>query len=139
MRYLTTCMLLICLLAGPASAEKSPKTAFFLSLLVPGLGEIYSGATWRGAGFMAVEGLTWAAYFSWRARGNDLKADFRVFADQHWNESQYFAWQAYNQSQPESNQYYETEHLPASDLAMATTSGCAPAMRRPRASSAKGR
>jgi len=113
MRYLTVTLLLTSLLIGPASAqEKSPKTAFFLSLLVPGLGELYSGAKWRAAGFMASEGLTWLAYFSWRSKGNDLKADFRLFADQHWNVSRYHAWQAYNQAQPVSQQYYETEHLP---------------------------
>jgi hypothetical protein len=114
MRYLTTGILLFGLLLGSASAQdKSPKAAFFLSLLVPGLGELYSGAKWRAAGFMTSEGLTWLAYFSWRSKGNDLKADFRVFADQHWSESTYFAWQAYNQAQPESQQYFETEHLPA--------------------------
>ena len=116
MRYLTTGILVFGLLLGSASAQdKSPKTAFFLSLMVPGLGELYSGAKWRAAGFMASEGLTWLAYFSWRSKGNDLKADFRVFADQHWSEAQYRAWQAYNRSQPESQQYYETETLPAKD------------------------
>lgn len=113
MRYLTIALLLCGLLIGPASAqEKSPKKAFFLSLLVPGLGELYSGAKWRAAGFMAAEGLTWLAYVSWRSKGNDLKADFRTFADQHWSEATYRAWQAYNQSHPESQQYYETETLP---------------------------
>ena len=114
MRYLTIALLLFGLLFGSASAQdKSPKTAFFLSLLVPGLGELYSGAKWRAAGFMASEGLTWLAYYSWRNKGNDLKADFRLFADQHWDESRYRAWQAYNRAQPESQQYYETETLPS--------------------------
>lgn len=113
MRYLTTITLIFGLLIGSASAqEKSPKTAFFLSLLVPGLGELYSGAKWRAVGFMASEGFTWLAYFSWRGKGNDLKADFRAYADQHWSESRYRAWQAYNRSQPQSEQYYETETLP---------------------------
>lgn len=116
MRYLTIALLLCGLLIGPASAqEKSPKKAFFLSLLVPGLGELYSGAKWRAAGFMASEALTWLAYVSWRSKGNDLKADFRTFADQHWSETTYHAWQAYNQSQPESQQYYETETLPTKE------------------------
>lgn len=113
MRFITIGILVLGLLSGSVSAqEKSPKTAFFLSLLVPGLGELYSGAKWRAAGFMASEGLTWLAYFSWRGKGNDLKAEFRTYADQHWSESRYRAWQAYNQSQPQSQQYYETETLP---------------------------
>ena len=36
-------------------SDKSPKAAFFLSLLVPGLGELYSGARWRAAGFFATD------------------------------------------------------------------------------------
>ncbi len=111
MRRITLCILTLGILCNTATAgEKSPKTAFFLSLLVPGLGELYSGAKWRAAGFMATETLTWTAYFSWRGKGNDLKADFRIFADQHWNPSRYEAWRVYNSGQPKP--YYETEHLP---------------------------
>lgn len=113
MKRITISLLIFGLLGGSASAgEKSPKTAFFLSLLVPGLGELYSGAKWRAAGFMATEALTWTAFFSWRGKGNDLKAEFRTYADQHWNESRYQDWRVYNSQQPQSQQYYETEHLP---------------------------
>lgn len=113
MRRFIVCLLTIGLLSGSASAkEKSPKTAFFLSLVMPGLGELYAGAKWRAAGFMTAEALTWTAYFSWRSKGSDLRTKFRAFAEQHWRESQYRAWQTYNYAQPQSQQYYETENLP---------------------------
>ncbi|MCZ6636170.1 MAG: DUF5683 domain-containing protein [bacterium] len=94
-------------------SSKSPKTAFFLSLMVPGLGELYSGARWRAAGFFATETLTWLAYFNWRSKGSDLRTEFRQYADQHWDESRYRSWQSYNQSQPEGSRYFETETLPS--------------------------
>ena len=113
MKRLMICALALTLMSGQASAEKSPKTAFLLSLLMPGLGEFYAGAKMRAAGFVGAEALTWIAYTSWRSKGNDIKAEFRAFADQNWNESRYRAWQAYNASQPESQQYFETETLPS--------------------------
>ena len=112
MRQFAICMLATGLLCAPVSAgEKSPKTAFFLSMLAPGLGELYAGARWRGAGFLAAETLTWVAFFSWRGKGNDLKAEFRAYADQHWHESRYLAWETYNRSQPQP--YFETHHMPS--------------------------
>ena len=113
MRRVTICTLVLALMCGQAAAEKSPKAAFFLSLLVPGLGELYAGSKMRAAGFMGAEALTWMAYVSWRGKGNDIKAEFRTFADQNWDESSYRAWRAYNSSQPESQQYFETETLPS--------------------------
>ena len=113
MKRLIICALALSLLSGQAAAEKSPKTAFLLSLLVPGLGEFYAGTKMRAAGFMGAEAFTWLAYSSWRGKGNDIKAEFRVFADQNWNEARYRAWQAYNASQLESQQYFETETLPS--------------------------
>jgi len=113
MRRLMVCVLALAFMSGQVAAEKSPKTAFFLSLLVPGLGELYAGSKTRAAGFMGAEAFTWIAYVSWRGKGNDIKAEFRTFADQNWDESSYRAWQTYNASQPESQQYFETETLPS--------------------------
>jgi len=59
---------------------------------------------------MGAEALTWLAYTQWRAKGKDLKADFRAFADAHWVEADYRAWQAYNASL--GWPYTETETLP---------------------------
>ena len=101
------------LLCGQAGAEKSPKTAFFLSLLVPGLGEWYAGAKWRGVGFMSAEALTWTAYISWRGKGNDIKAEFRAYADRHWQEARYRLWRDFNRRQDDP--YHETHALPSKE------------------------
>ena len=111
MRKITLCTLVFALICGQAAAEKSPKTAFFLSLLVPGLGELYAGSKMRAIGFMSAEVLTWTAYVSWRGKGNDIKEEFRAYADQHWQEARYNAWREWNNNQPEP--YYETHALPS--------------------------
>ena len=92
------------------SPAKSPAVAFVLSLAVPGLGEFYAGAPKRGAAFLAVEAFTWFNWSRWRRNGNDLKAEFRTYADLYWNEDRYRDWQAYNRSQ--GSPYNETETLP---------------------------
>ncbi|MDE2887979.1 MAG: hypothetical protein OXR72_07165 [Gemmatimonadota bacterium] len=89
---------------------KSPKLAFTMSLLVPGLGELYAGDPKRAAVFMGIEALTWFNYLRWRNKGNDLKADFRAFADRNWDENRYREWQEYNRAR--GSPYIETETLP---------------------------
>ena len=113
MRKLTLYAFAVALMCGQVHAEKSPKTAFFLSLLVPGLGEWYAGAKWRGVGFMSAEALTWTAYISWRGKGNDIKAEFRAYADQHWNAARYRAWRDFNRRQDDP--YHETHALPSKE------------------------
>ncbi len=89
---------------------KSPKLAFVMSLMVPGLGELYAGEPKRAAVFLGVEAFTWFNYLRWRSKGNDLKAGFRAFADRNWDETRYRAWQQYNRSK--GSPYIETETLP---------------------------
>ena len=93
--------------------HKSPHVASLMSLAVPGLGEIYTGATKRAIAFMTVEALTWINYARWRSKGNDLKADFRRYADQYWDEARYREWQEYNRSQ--GSPFKENETLPCKD------------------------
>ncbi len=92
------------------SDRKSPKLAFAMSLVVPGLGELYAGEPKRAAVFLGIEALTWFNYLRWRSKGNDLKAEFRAFADQNWDETRYLAWQEYNRAR--GSPYIETETLP---------------------------
>ena len=90
---------------------RSSKLAFLMSLIVPGLGELYYGAEKRGIAFLAVEAGSWATYASWLHKGRTIERDFRAFADGpngHWSESRYRAWDA---NTPQSF-YIRTEHLP---------------------------
>lgn len=63
---------------------KSTRKAFFLSFLLPGLGETYVGSK-RGILFMGIEAFSWWVYMSNTNEGNDLEADFQRFADTHWH------------------------------------------------------
>ena len=63
---------------------KSTRKAFFLSLLVPGLGETYVGSK-RGLLFLGVEAVAWWMYLTNTSDGYDVEDEFRVFADEHWH------------------------------------------------------
>ena len=76
----------------PSTPTKSPHLAFLMSVAVPGAGELYSGATKRGIGFLAVEGLVWGLYFNWNGKGKDQEKEFRAFADSHWKREDYERW-----------------------------------------------
>jgi hypothetical protein len=69
-----------------AVTPKSTRKAFFLSLLLPGLGEYYVGSK-RGIAFLGVEAVAWWMYFHFTGKGNDLDSEFRAFADSHWRYS----------------------------------------------------
>ncbi|MBT4485022.1 MAG: hypothetical protein HOC71_15255 [Candidatus Latescibacteria bacterium] len=63
---------------------KSTRKAFFLSFLLPGLGEAYVGSK-RSILFLGVEAFAWWMYISNTNEGYDLEDDFQDFADTHWN------------------------------------------------------
>lgn len=63
---------------------KSSRKAFFLSFLLPGLGETYVGSK-RGILFIGIEALSWWIYLTNTNEGNDLERDFQQFADTHWH------------------------------------------------------
>ena len=89
MRRSIGCLLIIVLLgagigAGSAFAqETSGKTAFFLSLLIPGAGQYYVGEKGWAKRFLLSEGLLWLGYASFREYGSWRKNDYRVFASVH--------------------------------------------------------
>ena len=95
--------------------SKSPSKAFLMSLAIPGMGELYTGAKKRAIGFLTAEAVTWITYARWRSRGNDLKTEFRTFADRLWDEGRYRQWQALNQAQ--GFPVLETHILPCKDSA----------------------
>ncbi|MFC1542074.1 hypothetical protein ACFL50_06460 [Candidatus Latescibacterota bacterium] len=63
---------------------KSTRKAFFLSLLIPGLGETYVGSK-RGLIFMASEIFAWYLYLTNTNDGNDLETQYKQFAEDYWH------------------------------------------------------
>lgn len=80
--------------------QKSTRKAFFLSLLLPGLGEFYVGSK-RGIAFLGVEAAAWWMYIHFTHKGKNLEDEFKRFADQHWRYSaeggdySYYGWLRY--------------------------------------------
>jgi TM2 domain-containing membrane protein YozV len=62
---------------------KSAAKAAFLSLLLPGAGEIYAGSHTRGKIFLSVETSFWAGFFGFRTYGGWLKRDYKNYAASH--------------------------------------------------------
>lgn len=78
-----------------APVQKSTRKAFFLSMLMPGLGEYYVGSK-RGFLFLGIEAVAWYIYVSNTSKGNDLDTKFKSFADAHWNYADTTGVEVYN-------------------------------------------
>ncbi|MFC1489729.1 hypothetical protein ACFL6K_00815 [Candidatus Latescibacterota bacterium] len=63
---------------------KSTRKAFFLSLLIPGLGETYVGSK-RGLIFMGAEIFAWYMYITNTNEGNDLESEYIQYAENYWH------------------------------------------------------
>lgn len=61
---------------------KSPASAFLLSAMLPGLGELYSGSN-RGYLFLGVEAVSWITFASYRTSANNKEGELFDFADDH--------------------------------------------------------
>ena len=75
-----------------AGSRKSPVKAFFLSLVVPGLGEMYCGRMVRGGVFMAIEAAAWSTWGIFTGRGNDWEDRYIDFRNEHWSFERYDAY-----------------------------------------------
>ena len=81
---------------------KSPRKAFFLSFIFPGLGEAYVGSK-RGFVFLGVEGLAWWMYLTNNREGKDIENDYQKFADRYWT---YYVEDTENPDTPVYNEQY---------------------------------
>ena len=73
----------------PVFKPKSTRKAFFLSLILPGLGEAYVGSK-RSLAFLGVEAVSWWIYSSYTKKGKDKEDDFHLYADTYWHYSDVF-------------------------------------------------
>jgi hypothetical protein len=63
--------------------RKTTGLAAIYSLIVPGMGELYSGNFESGKYFLMAEGVLWLTYASFEISGNQLRDDSRAFATAH--------------------------------------------------------
>lgn len=94
----------------------SPAKAFAMSLVVPGLGQMYDGSKVKAAGFFALDVAAWALNFKYRADGRDRTAAFEKFQQDNWKrtryEDQYLLW-VYGKNDDDSITATEiSHHLP---------------------------
>jgi hypothetical protein len=69
---------------------KSAAKAFAASLILPGLGQLYTGSKLKAAVFFGIEVLGWAGYINYRNQGSDKTGTYEAYADQHWIEQSYW-------------------------------------------------
>ncbi|MCK5737983.1 hypothetical protein KAH55_02330 [bacterium] len=94
---------------------KSPGKAFLFSVLVPGSGEIYAKSYLRGGLFLALEATVWVLYSQFNRKGDDIKVEFKAYADEHWNREKYEIWieqhpeisQTHGLPETKTQQYFE--------------------------------
>ncbi len=82
--------------SGDENTLKSPKKAFFLSLLMPGLGEFYAEAkTYRIALPAAVELSTYSLYIAFTYKYNQKISVYKKFADENYSHKKFENWYRY--------------------------------------------
>ena len=81
-------LIAIAILAGPIATSaqtppKNPKAAAFLSLLVPGFGELYAGGPRSGRFFLFTEASLWAGLILFEHLETTRRENFTSFAAAH--------------------------------------------------------
>ncbi len=101
----------------------SMKKALLLSILLPGAGQYYADATFKGQVFMGVEAAIWSVFIGYRVYGGWKKDDYRDYAaayagvDHTGKSDEFYDWLAFYDSREEFNQlgrlyYPERDYLP---------------------------
>ena len=70
---------------GRSSRTKNPKAAALLSILLPGLGELYAGGHKSGRFFLFTEATFWTALATFKHLESSRGDNFRAFAAEHAN------------------------------------------------------
>lgn len=72
--------------------KKSPMLAGFLSLLIPGGGEFYTGNYLKAGIFAAVEAIVITSAVIYNNKGDDQTASFENYANKNWDVKRYVQW-----------------------------------------------
>ncbi len=105
---------------------KSPKRAFFLSLLLPGAGHLYLRSsqlvTGMGIGHLALEATSWLLWAKYRGDRDSLEDDFAAFAESNWSADRYLSWRkAVWDNTSTSSNYFETFTAPDDSIKLIGT------------------
>lgn len=71
------------------AGEKSVQQAFFMSIIIPGSGQLYTGSKIKALLFVGIEALSWYGYANYQDNGDDKTVEFEAFANQHWSRDYY--------------------------------------------------
>jgi hypothetical protein len=77
---------------SPESEAKSPWLAGALSLVIPGLGEVYTKQYVKGAAFFLADVAFWSLAYSYDKKGDRATDDFQNFANTHYSAARYADW-----------------------------------------------
>lgn len=81
---------------GSVNQLRSPKKAFFLSFILPGLGEFYSRGHWaRVAVPFGIELTSYVMLAVIRDQYNDLTQKYEEYADAHYSHAKFHEWYQY--------------------------------------------
>lgn len=69
--------------------QRSPFKAFVLSLVVPGLGQVYNGNKIRAVAFFGAEVAAWSLNRKWDSDGDRHTDEFQKFSRDFWSRSRY--------------------------------------------------
>ena len=77
---------------GYAPSSEKSKLGIVASALIPGTGEFYAGSWIKGALFIGAEVAGWVLLNQFDEKGDDIKAEFRAYALEHWSYSSYVTY-----------------------------------------------
>jgi hypothetical protein len=89
---------------------KSSKKGLLFSILIPGSGELYAGSLLKGILFLGIEVTAWTTYASNKKKGEDLKIEFKQYAEEHWSKTGWDNW--WNSLPEDTKQQWAHHQLP---------------------------
>ena len=113
------CALPILLTCGEAQAAGRE---FWLSLLVPGWGQLQRGSTTSGSRFMATEVALWAGYFGFKRLADSRQVNYETYAAERASaqsdgkDGQYFDDLGFYESRHQHNQFARVDDGPEAEL-----------------------
>jgi hypothetical protein len=117
--WIILCALPVLLTSGEAQAGGRE---FWLSLLVPGWGQLQSGRTTSGSRFMTTEVALWGGYLGLKRLADSRQVNYETYAAEHASarpdgkDGEYFDDLAFYESRHQHNQFARVDDGPEAEL-----------------------